>query len=160
MLDDSLIVNGQVWSEQGDVTMDAAGFRVFHTFLSSSRLTPGIRSEMDYFEMMFPVDEWDHIVTETNQMMLSLGRYQPTTKAEVLKYLGLRLCMALERKHLDIAAYWNTEVDEGTVFQPENYGSRFGMSRNRFQLLSRCFRVDNFDERALDDVSILYDYVF
>ena len=42
---------------------------------------------------------------------------------------------------------------EGSTFTPPDYG-RFGMTRHRFQAISKCFRLSDFDEGIVEEVGI------
>ena len=77
-------------------------------------------------------------------MQLLANSYERTTKGEVIKYLGIRLAMALSPLPGGVRAYWETITSkEGkeTIHMGGDYRKRFGMSRNRFTELSSCFRL-------------------
>lgn len=61
--------------------------------------------------------------------------------------------MTLDRKRLDIREYWEDQVREGSTFTPPDYG-RFGMTRHRFQAISKCLRFSDFDEGIVEEVRI------
>ena len=67
-----------------------------------------------------------------NECMNAKGK-QHVSKGEFIKWLGLRVAMAAEPRQGSINVYWQYSFEEGTVFSPADYGTRFGMSRHHFQ---------------------------
>ena len=95
------------------------------------------RSSYEYFMKVFPVGIWDDIVDETIVQLWTLGR-GVTTKGELVKCMGMRLSMVLEKISVDAA--FATETVAGSAKLPANYSKRYGMSKDRFQILEKCFR--------------------
>ena len=58
---------------------------------------------------------------------------QRASKDELIKWLGLCVAMAAEPRRGSITVYWQHSYEEGSVFSPADYGTRFGMSCHRFQ---------------------------
>ena len=91
---------------------------------------------------------------EHTNAMLASTRNSPTNVKEMFKYFGLRLNMTLDRTGVNIPDFWMTDDIEGSTFVPPNYG-RFGMTRHRFQTLSRCMRFATFDEGIINEVKYI-----
>ena len=67
------------------------------------------------------------------------------TIQEKVKWLGIRLALALERPrgriydHFVSKERFNKHYEaEGTIFEAPNYMERFGMSDSRFKLINEC----------------------
>lgn len=154
--DPLLSPHGQVWEDIGEVAVDVG--------LSNRRarlLWPGnlhrlydampLRSELEYFKLMFPMSIVDTMLNHTNELLTNLGK-SVTTAEEMFKYFGIRLNMTLEKTGCQINDFWMTDPMPGSTFVPPNYG-KFGMTRHRFQMLSRCMRFTTFDDGIINDVS-------
>ena len=98
---------------------------------------------MDYFFHFFPVQVMTDILTHTNQAMAALQRPSayPLEKAELLRWFGIQLAMAVEPKRGGIDAYFEKQVNWDTVHTAGNYEDRFKMNQCRFQSIkdSMCF---------------------
>lgn len=150
-----VIAHGQCWFDAGEVTIDH-GISHRRTRL----LWPGnpndphgpqpLRSMLEYFKLMYPMILNQSMLEHTNAMLHSL-RNAPTSVKELFKYFGLRLNMTLDRTCANIPNFWMTDDVEGSTFVPPNYG-RFGMTRHRFQILSRCLRFATYDEGIINEV--------
>jgi Transposase IS4 len=156
--DDALPVvtnHGQHWYDAGEVTLDHG---VCHR--RTRLLWPGnpndphgpqpLRPLLEYFKLMYPMILNQTMLEHTNAMLASV-RNAPTTVRELFKYFGLRLNMTLERTCANIPDFWMTDDIEGSTFIPPNYG-KYGMTRHRFQTLSRCLRFATFDEGIVNEV--------
>ena len=71
---------------------------------------------------------------------------KPTTKGDLLRYLGIRHAMTVEHRKGGLREYWKTDADYKapdiqTVRTPGNYKQRFGMSRHRFEDLESALRL-------------------
>jgi hypothetical protein len=155
--DPNLSPHGQVWHDLGEVTIDV-GVSNRRTRL----LWPGnvnlqhdplpIRTELDYFKLMFPMNIVETMLVHTNEL-LATHRKPNTTLLEMFKYFGIRLNMTLDKTGCPIEDFWMTEEIVGSTFVPPNYG-RFGMTRHRFQTLSRCMRFADYDEGVINEVRL------
>jgi hypothetical protein len=97
----------------------------------------------------------NHVTLEkTNAKLDPTGLKAPLTESELLTHFGIRLNMTLDRKRLDVAEYWEEETRPGSTFTPPDYG-RFGMTRHRFQAISRALRFSDYDEGIVEEVSTL-----
>ena len=97
---------------------------------------------MDYFLLMFPMQQMPNYIQFTNAELLRANK-PLTNQNELFFFFGIRLVMALEKRHLTIDEYWETEPNPRPIRQPADYGNRFHMSRSRFKVLLSCFRVAN-----------------
>lgn len=66
-----------------------------------------------------------------NECMDIKGK-QHVSGGEFIKWLGLRVAMAAEPTRGPITVHWQHSYEEGTVFSPADYGTRFAMSRHHF----------------------------
>ena len=155
---DLLKPNGQQWYDNGEVTEDRG------ILYRRTRLTwPGnvnlvgdalpVRAELDYFRLFYPMQLNFGTLQKTNAKLDPTGRKPLLSEDELLTYFGIRLNMTLDRKRLDVREYWEDQVREGSTFTPPDYG-RFGMTRHRFQAISKCLRFSDFDEGIVEEVRI------
>jgi hypothetical protein len=154
----AVVNHGQPWYDEGEVTIDL-GMCHRRTRL----LWPGNPNDpngpqperpiLEYFKLMYPMMHNQSMLEHTNAMLAST-RNSPTNVKEMFKYFGLRLNMTLDRTGVNIPDFWMTDDIEGSTFVPPNYG-RFGMTRHRFQTLSRCMRFATFDEGIINEVKYI-----
>lgn len=149
--------NGHEWFDNGEVSYDRG--------LSNRRtrlVWPGNvnlvgdalaeRTELDYFRLFYPM-QLNHVtLLQTNAKLDPTGR-KAIDESELLTYYGLRLNMTLDRRKLEVPEYWEDISRPGSTFIPPDYG-RFGMTRHRFQAISRCLRFSNYDEGIVGEASI------
>ena len=64
-------------------------------------------------------------------------------KVNFLSILGLQLAMACEPKRGSIAAYWDKDLQPGTIYSGASFGERFGMSRHRFENITQCLSLED-----------------
>ena len=156
-IDPNLLPNGHRWYDNGEIHEDR-GLLNRRTRL----LWPGmvnlvgdplpIRTELDYFRLFYPMHLNNITLQKTNAKLDPTGLKAPLTESELLTYYGIRLNMTLDRKRLDIVEYWEEEARPGSTFTPPDYG-RFGMTRHRFQAISRALRFSDYDEGIVEEVS-------
>jgi hypothetical protein len=96
---------------------------------------------LDFFYMMFPMNFLiSRMVPYTNQELLRRRRTL-TTEGEMIRFLGLTLAMAIDPCRGGLPAYWeNVDPHSEIIFTGRHYGTRFGMSRNRFLELRSYMR--------------------
>ena len=150
--------NGHQWFEDGEVSVDV-GLLNRRTRL----IWPGnvnllgdplpVRTELEYFRLFYPMQLNLATLEMTNDKLDPTGRKSRLTEDELLTYFGIRLNMTLDRKRLDVREYWEDEVRPGSTFTPPDYG-RFGMTRHRFQAISKCLRFSDYDEGIVNEVCI------
>ena len=97
------------------------------------------KTNFDYFSLMYPMCGLDSMLQNTNQNAVANGISQCVSKGEFLKFLGLRLAMACEPRRGPISVYWETGSEAGAVYTGADFGSRFKMSRHRFQDIQKVF---------------------
>ena len=90
-----------------------------------------------YFYLMFPMDSIPSILEYTNINLLAKKK-APLTKGEMIKWLGIRLAMAVEPRRGPLPTYWKSERDVGVVSTAEG---RFGMKLSRFTNISSCLQL-------------------
>ena len=152
--------NGHQWFDDGEISVDV-GLLNRRTRL----IWPGnvnllgdplpVRSELDYFRLFYPMQLNLGTLEKTNEKLDPTARKPRLTEDELLTYFGIRLNMTLDRKRLDVREYWEDEVRPGSTFTPPDYG-RFGMTRHRFQAISKCLRFSDYDEGVVNQVCTSY----
>ena len=67
---------------------------------------------------------------------------------EWYQFTGIRLAASLEHASGNMGHHWSDTPEEGTTYRANNFGSRFGMSLNRFQTIdaSLVFSRPNTDD--------------
>ena len=111
------------------------------------------KTSLDYFILSYPSDSWTKSIHATNNMINEkYPESEHTTLGEIITYLGLRLGMCMDPIRGGYEAYWNTP-DRNTsrqIMLPRDFGTRFGMTKNRFELLTTCFQLD-FEEPIINN---------
>ena len=72
-----------------------------------------------YFYLMFPMDSIPSILDYTNTILLAKKK-APLSKRELIKWLGIRLVMAVEPRRGPLPTYWKSESDAGVVSTAAN----------------------------------------
>lgn len=150
-VDPLLVRNGYVWRVGVPVVIDASqqhhhNFRVNYNAAQQLRGF-GIRDEFDYYMHMNAIN-LDVLVAATSAS-LAADQYiapslrAPVTKGEMLKYFGIRLATVLQTQRGTILDYWRVEVEPDTIFEAPRYGIKYGMSRNRFMVITQCFTLSH-----------------
>jgi len=103
-------------------------------------------SRLDYFLIMFPIKELNHIVALTNENLRhrngqegnnNVVLHRPTTAGEILKFFGI-VILATRFEFGRRSDLWSTTASSKYVPAP-NFGST-GMPRQRFDLLFSTIR--------------------
>ena len=100
----------------------------------------GMRSPEQYFYHLFPMTQLDSMVRATDEV-LSGRRLRLTTKAELLRWIGIRAAAALEKRRGPIHDWFEAGEVDGSLQSFGNYAIRFGMSESRFKVLTACLRL-------------------
>eukprot|EP01034_Spumella_vulgaris_P040014 gene40014-49473_t len=86
------------------------------------------RSELEYYEFMYPMELLNSTLEATNQSMLA--KY-PSAKLldayELQKYHGIRMAMIADPREGPTSNYWRTPSNarlQDTIFQAADYGKR------------------------------------
>lgn len=91
---------------------------------------------------------FDVLVAATNASLaadpiLAPSLRAPVSKGEMTKYFGIRLSMVLQTQRGSISDYWRVDSDPDTIFEAPNYGLKYGMSRNRFSVITQHFLLSH-----------------
>lgn len=141
--DPRLRPHGQLYEDLGDVTIDPS---VNDKYNLPFRLNWGqlvinnyeVIKAFTYFLLLFPMAFLAAVIIPNTNNNLRDARKQLTEKAELLRFFGLTLSMSLDPTRGGVESYWDDNVDlEGSIYQNKSYGTRFGMTRHRFQDLRR-----------------------
>ncbi|DBA02317.1 TPA: hypothetical protein N0F65_006192 [Lagenidium giganteum] len=92
----------------------------------------GSKDPIKYFYLTYPMETLSSTVTFTNAVLLQKHKLA-MTQGEFLRWLGIRIAMAYDPCKGGIKAYWKTADDEDGVGRARDFGSRFHMSRHRFE---------------------------
>jgi hypothetical protein len=132
--------HGVAWTPSHHQNVDPAqgryqsgGFRI-RSWGGDGRDAHEKRLAYEYFMKSFPRGLMPDILRETNSSVVEVGR-AVTSKGEIIKVWGMRLSMILDK--LSVEQAFCTTVEEGSAKVPANYHLRYGMSKDRFQLLER-----------------------
>jgi len=89
---------------------------------------------LSYFLLLFPMTFLTSQIVEYTNFNLREARKPITDKAEMLRFLGITLAMSLDPVRGGLKSYWDdNDVIEESIYQKKCYGSRFLMTRHRFQ---------------------------
>jgi hypothetical protein len=108
------------------------------------------KTEFDYWNLVVPSESLRQEVMLTNENIHAAnqaaqaapaGSPSPpiprTSLGEIMRKHGLRLAMTLVDVEKPVSWFWSVESSSGCVTSPPSFGSRFGMSRNRFMQLEQ-----------------------
>ena len=98
------------------------------------------KCECDYFIKFFGLHSLQSVVNYTNQVMES-SKYREISFDELLKYLGIRLHMALELKRGGVKSYFSSIPVPNSVLQPMDFEKLHSMTHDRFRRINTAFRV-------------------
>ncbi len=111
------------------------------------------KSIWNYFQLMFPMDHLETIVSETNKGLIDLKVQYPNISScedisvgELLKYFGIRLLISLLRSHESIKMYWSVESEDDTVLKGGCFNEKYGMSRQRFENIESALAFGPHDQ--------------
>lgn len=80
-------------------------------------------------------------VTNANIMRDQRRNGGELTFGEYLKWIGIRLAMAIDPANGPTKSYWNQTPQMDNVFQSRNYDRRFEMSKNRFETIEKNLQL-------------------
>ena len=112
---------------------------------------PVAKQPSRYFRLFFPTSLLLEAQDQTNAALSSkvkTGNQGPVSAGELLRWLGIRLAMALEPKRGDVKAFWLDKDPEDSVFTGSNYQSRFKISRHRFEFITQKIRFNSIPTAA------------
>jgi len=160
--DPRLRPHGQVYEDLGEVTIDPSAnskytlpFRVNWGGAIINRQDP--ISCLNYFLVLFPMTFLVSDIIPNMNNNLRGARKPVTSKAEMLRFFGITLAMALDPTRGGVRAYWDQDdIEHETIYSKRDYGNRFFMTRHRFEDLRRYL---SFSQAPDDIVSNLYIYI-
>lgn len=108
------------------------------------------KTEFDYWNLVVPTESLRQEVMLTNENIDAANQARApdgpgspsapiarTSLGEIMRKHGLRLAMTLVDVEKPVSWFWSVEASSGSVSSPPSFGSRFGMSRNRFMQLEQ-----------------------
>ncbi len=99
------------------------------------------REFIDYFFLMYSKNMSDDTVLQTNNNLVNAGK-SGYSYGEHLKYLGLRLGTAIQRRRGPLhEAYWGTDSSKETFLGGTNFQKLFGMSFQRFKDITSSLQL-------------------
>ncbi len=129
MDEELLTVHGRIWrqeipkrKEASYIWKDDTRFRFPTMFRDKDQMVP-----IDFFLCSIPKVIIEEIVTATN-LQLDIISMEHTTYTEVLKYLRIRLAMALDPMRRSIEQYWSEKFEGNFVIVPRLAEKRCKMS--------------------------------
>jgi len=141
--DPRLRPHGQIYEDLGEILIDpSSNLRYNQSFRANWGANIINREDpidfLNYFLLLFPMTFLVQIVVPNTNNNLREARKPVTFKAEMLRFFGLTLSMALDPTRGGINSYWDDNVDlSETIYQKKCYYARFNMTRHRFQDLRR-----------------------
>ena len=125
---------GQVTEVMPDCIYErAAEFKCPNKELSILKGTPWY-----YYYLMYPVQLWKVAVAEMNRRLEAESTDSVTlvTVGEYIRFRGIRLASVFIGDRGNFVDYWRTPSEESeSIRLAQNFGERFGMSKNRFMEL-------------------------
>ena len=109
--------------------------------------------------LMFPGAALTEIIEQTNNNMSRFNEDSASIKkGEFLKFLGIRIAMAIDPIRGHRNNYWNNTADLSSIILPRSYGSRFGMSKNRFNDINHYLTITNsqFEEQLMYNEQVIF----
>jgi hypothetical protein len=163
--DPRLRPHGQFYEDLGEVAIDPS---VNSKYNLPFRLNWGILvinnydyiKPFTYFLLLFPMTFLITTVIPNTNNNLRANRKPVTNKAELIRFFGLTLSMALDPTRGGIRSYWDDNADLGeTIYQRKSYLTRFHMTRTRFEDLRKYL---SFGPQPDDIVSntIMYRFLY
>lgn len=153
VLQENQVINhGRIWTNVEVINVDLAADKryaraaKFNWSVSEELdlLLPAERTPFDYVILMLPMQALANTITLTNinlsKTQVSPGLKSPINLGSLLKWIGIRLAMVLEPRRGGLAAYWQESDDLTTVYTAANFGKRFNMSKNRFEIIQQSLQ--------------------
>lgn len=162
-------VTYQVWTEQEYVNLVNNGPPVYpyrtklvwdlvpHQYANDHV----VKDPYSYFKLFFPMQYLQEIVNNTNEQITLLRYGTLIDKCHILRYLGIRLAIALNPTYGDLKSYWSQDdptVNRKTVLEIKDFGKKYGISWKEFDKINSCFRLAAFTN-SVNEVSC-YNYVY
>lgn len=104
----------------------------------------GVKDPIQYFRLFFPMNTVSRILAATNEGVMEQDKIMDD---DFWRYIGIRLAFVLQPVPFGIKeGAFGTGKIEGTLFEKGNYGSKYGMSRNRFFFIDEKLKFCQFTE--------------
>ena len=97
------------------------------------------KQPIDYFNLMHP-HNWHKMKDSTNSTILNED--DKITVGTLQTWLGLIFAMMLDPVRGDRGDYWQTKAEDESVILPRNFGSRFKMTKNKFEMIMKNFKIE------------------
>lgn len=107
-----------------------------------------------YFGLLWPKEILDLILKHTNNN-LKEKKYGELDKAELTRYLGIRLYMAVYPIRGSVEDYWRQKSSKESLEPFHDVGTRCQMSRHRFQNITSCLAVGSGEDVGNEQVTTL-----
>ena len=153
-IDDPLSPHGRQWLEVPNVPVElCSGARyscatsLNWTLLPEYTTTFQDRPEFHYFRLLFPWQHMNVLLTETNIRICRDLHAQggPIDTGSFLKYLGIQLAKAVDPSPGDNSVYWTNSSEMGSTSNPKCFNARFGMSRHRFDTITKHLALNTLE---------------
>lgn len=133
----------QVWSEIEEKAVETQGV---YTRSAAINWPPHLqhipfqeRKPIDYFYLMHP-NNWHKMRDCTNVSILN--EEDKVTVGQLQTWLGVWFAMCLDPTRGDRGDYWKTKPDNESVLTHRNFGSRFKITKNRFEMITKNFQLE------------------
>lgn len=143
-----------VWTEVQTISEDQCKYVGGKSTLHWHLPPPIQPKEVDYFYLLFPMEQLQIICKLTN-VYLEANRHSLLSKGEFLRFLGIRLSTTLTPMP-GLRSYWEAEINPESGFPPGNFLARFGMNYNRFITIQKCLTISQKSTEVLFIGSILH----
>ncbi|DBA00695.1 TPA: LOW QUALITY PROTEIN: hypothetical protein N0F65_003624 [Lagenidium giganteum] len=149
---------GRTWEKCDDVLDEPAAAKKHETkFKWPEVLALGSKAHAKYFYLMFPMEYMVSLDTPTRTL---IQHVKPTPRPVA----GSSFCDGVRPMKRDFREYWNegdAEHDDDTrsVDTPRRFGTRFGMSRRRFETLTAAFCLHDPDDTNEDPWFPVRDFI-
>lgn len=106
------------------------------------------------FLRSFPFNRIDNYCDIINGRLTSKHFKHRINRGLFLRYLGIRLTMAVLPNHGGVdQAFSTTKRDEQSVFEPGFYTNKYGMSKNIFKMITSNFELCQYNDADVATVS-------
>lgn len=108
-----------------------------------------VKHYLHYFQTCFPWSHWSTILAATEDSYSKKQLKQVPTLSAWVKHIGLILTMALNRIKGGRAEHWGVgnkdHLGRDTVFEGGNFGQKYGVTRDVFDLFVANFKLIKFN---------------
>ena len=118
--------HGQVWVNEGDVVLDSSINHAYtldsQLYLHDAQIDLHEVKAINYFYTLFPLHFlFGKVIPCTNEALRNNNK-APTSEAEILRFIGITLVMALEPSRGGVNSYWDANCDDlQTTIQPKKF---------------------------------------